>query len=92
MAVDFGAERGDDIESDGETVIILARGARPVKPRPRRPLMQTQSLPSGMFGFYQGPLSDQNVASVSEQSPEADWSVNSSSTSSQPPAFEAMVL
>ncbi|KAF7352798.1 hypothetical protein MVEN_01246600 [Mycena venus] len=92
MAVDTEAERGDDIESDGETVIILdSRGARPVKPRPRRPLMQTQSLPA-VFGPSRGPLSDQNFGSGSEQNSEADWSLKSSSMSSQPPAFEAMVL
>ncbi|KAJ6539335.1 hypothetical protein B0H19DRAFT_1178493 [Mycena capillaripes] len=93
MVVDCEAERGDDNESDGETVIILdSRGARPVKPRPRRPLMQTQSLPSDVFGLSRGPLSGQNIVSASEPSPETDWSVDGSSTSSHPPPFEAMVL
>ncbi|KAF8195906.1 hypothetical protein K438DRAFT_1826718 [Mycena galopus ATCC 62051] len=92
MPVDSEAERGDDIESDGETVIILdSRGARPVKPRPRRPLMQTQSLPA-VFGLSRGPLFDQNIGSGSQQNPEADWSLDSSRMSSQTPAFEAMVL
>ncbi|KAJ7368293.1 hypothetical protein DFH08DRAFT_21497 [Mycena albidolilacea] len=92
MAVDPETERGDDIESDGEAVIILnSRGARPVKPRPRRPLMQTQSLPA-VFGHSQGPLADQNISSAFEQSPEADWSLDNSRTPSQPPASEAMVL
>ncbi|KAJ7781251.1 hypothetical protein B0H16DRAFT_612688 [Mycena metata] len=51
MAVDSKAGRGNDTESDGETVIILdSKGARPVKPRPRRPLMQSQSLPTDVFG------------------------------------------
>ncbi|KAJ7047384.1 hypothetical protein C8F04DRAFT_1058622 [Mycena alexandri] len=93
MAVDSEAGRGNDIESDGETVIILdPRGARPVKPRPRRPLMQSQSLPIGVFGLSRGPLSGDNIAaSMPEQIPEADWSANHSRTSSQP-AFEPMVL
>jgi hypothetical protein len=92
MAVDSETERGDDIESDGEAVIILnSRGARPVKPRPRRPLMQTQSLPA-VFGLSQGPLADQSISSAFEQSPEADWSLDNSRIPSQPPASEAMVL
>ncbi|KAJ6485009.1 hypothetical protein C8R47DRAFT_543190 [Mycena vitilis] len=84
--------RGDDTESDGETVIILdSRGARPVKPRPRRPLMH-QGLNSDVFGLSEGPLFDQNVAVVSEQGSEpADSSANNS-TSSQPPHLEPMVL
>jgi hypothetical protein len=78
------AERGEDTESDGETVIILdATATRPVKPRPRRGLTQTQSLPNAMFGLPGRPQ---------EQRTESDWSTAASTTSSQPPAFEPMVL
>ncbi|KAJ7179145.1 hypothetical protein C8R46DRAFT_626685 [Mycena filopes] len=94
MAVDSEAG-GGDAESDGETVIILdSRGARPVKPRPRRPLMQTQSLPTDVFGRSRRPLSGDAMApcTVPAQNPEADWGANHSGTSSQPPAFEPMVL
>ncbi|KAJ7771347.1 hypothetical protein DFH07DRAFT_953521 [Mycena maculata] len=73
MAVEIGAERGEDTESDGDAVIILdGRGPRPVKPRPRRAMMQTQSLPSGMFGHPRGPASDHDMGAVPEQSPESD--------------------
>ncbi|KAJ7129692.1 hypothetical protein C8R44DRAFT_777412 [Mycena epipterygia] len=90
MHMPVGTE--EDTESDGETVIILdARALRPVKPRPRRALMQTQSLPNGMFGHPRGPVSDQDMAPVSEHGPEADWSMNGSNTL-DPPAFEPMVL
>ncbi|KAJ7498937.1 hypothetical protein FB451DRAFT_1203538 [Mycena latifolia] len=95
MAVDTDPQRGEDTESDGETVIIVdARGTRPVKPRPRRALMQTQSLPSGMFGRSAGPpVSDHSMdAPVPEERVESDWSINGSNTSSQPPVFEPMVL
>ncbi|KAJ7276384.1 hypothetical protein B0H12DRAFT_1085077 [Mycena haematopus] len=77
MAMESEAERGDGIESDGET--------------PRRPLMQTQSLPA-VFGLSRGPLSDQNIGSAPQQGPEADWSLDGSRITSQPPAFEAMML
>ncbi|KAJ7700078.1 hypothetical protein B0H17DRAFT_1048476 [Mycena rosella] len=92
MAVDPDAERGEDTESDGETVIILdARGTRPVKPRPRRALMQTQSLPNGIFGLPGKPVSGHSIeAPVSEQRDESDWSMSASNT--HPPAFEPMVL
>ncbi|KAJ6613461.1 hypothetical protein B0H10DRAFT_232302 [Mycena sp. CBHHK59/15] len=93
MAVDAEVE---GTESDGETVIILdPRGSRPVKPKPRsrRALMQTQSLPSGLFGPPQGLLSAQDTGlTVLEPTLEHDWSMNGSSTLPQPPAFEPMVL
>ncbi|KAJ6599079.1 hypothetical protein DFH09DRAFT_1356209, partial [Mycena vulgaris] len=94
MAVDTDAERAEDTESDGETVIILdARGTRPVKPRPRRALMQTQSLPNRMFGLRGGPGPLQSTdGPVLETPVESDWSVGGSNISSQPPAFEPMVL
>ncbi|KAJ6515906.1 hypothetical protein C8R45DRAFT_222853 [Mycena sanguinolenta] len=89
MAVDFEAERG--IESEGETEIILEfRHPRPIKPRPRKPLTQTQSLPA-VFGPSRGSLTDQNLGSAS-QSPEDDWSLDNSRMASQPPAFNAMML
>ncbi|KAJ7180071.1 hypothetical protein C8R43DRAFT_1117418 [Mycena crocata] len=88
MAVDTEAEKGEDTESDGETVIILdASTTRPVKPRPRRALMQTQSLPTDVFGPVQGPLSERKTVGP----PEPDWIIQSNS-SSQSPGFEPMVL
>ncbi|KAJ7095371.1 hypothetical protein B0H15DRAFT_829277 [Mycena belliarum] len=87
MPIDADVERGEDTESDGDTVIILdARVARPVKPRPRRGLIQTRSLPNGVFGVPGGPVSGQGLEDMAE----SDWSINGSG--SQPPAFEPMVL
>ncbi|KAJ7507796.1 hypothetical protein B0H11DRAFT_2218618 [Mycena galericulata] len=88
IAVDTGAERTEETESDGETVIILDATTRPVKPRPKRALMQTQSLPNGMFGHPRR----RDMGAVPEQGFESDWSMTAPSVSSQPPAFEPMVL
>ncbi|KAJ7638800.1 hypothetical protein FB45DRAFT_412599 [Roridomyces roridus] len=76
------ADRKDDTESDGETDIVFEN--RPVRPRPRRRLMQTQSLPTNLFG------DPSKSASHDMDAEESDWSIAASS--SQPPAFEPMVL
>ncbi|KAJ7283664.1 hypothetical protein C8J57DRAFT_1293213 [Mycena rebaudengoi] len=84
-----------DTMADGGTVIILDRGSRPVKPKPRtrRALLQTQSLPAGLLGLRRGlPLNDPIGSTAAEESPDSDWTIQSPNASSWAPVFEPMVL
>ncbi|KAK7061712.1 hypothetical protein R3P38DRAFT_671030 [Favolaschia claudopus] len=72
----------DKVESEGEMEIILEtrdKSSRPVKPKPKRSLLQTRSLPA-VFGSQRGLPSQQ----------EPDWSLDNSTPSLR--SFEPMKM